>query len=120
MSRVFVIQNQHRMNNGTLQPKFDLQPAEKFGELHYLLSPTARPFSSEHVIGELRDKLRDITCEDYLLLIGNPILIGFAVAIASWITGGKIKVLQWDGKLRAYIAVTADLRFQDSPWKTSW
>lgn len=109
---VFVIQNQHQMGAaGALVPKFDLSPAEKYGELSFLLSPTARPFSSEHVIGQLRDKLHSFCNDDYLLLVGNPCLIGFAVAIAADYNDGMVKILQWSGVEQRYIAIEADLKF---------
>lgn len=111
MPRVFVIQNQHRLNNrsGELEPKFDFSSAEKHGDLIYLLSPTARPFSSEHVISQLKDKLINFGDDDCLLLIGNPCLIGFAVAIASWANAGRVRVLQWDGRRREYVIVESKL-----------
>ncbi len=109
MSRVFVVQCQHHQDRSTgqLVPKFDLTTAAKYGELIYLLSPTARPFDSKHVIGEMREKLYDFRDEDYLLLIGNPALIGFAVAIASCQNSGHVNVLQWDGRKQQYIPIEA-------------
>lgn len=109
--RVFVVQNQHRLNDrsGNLEPKFDFSSAERYGELIYLLSPTARPFSPEHVISQLKDKLIDFRDEDCLLLIGNPCLIGFAVAVASWANEGRVRVLQWDGRRREYVLVESRL-----------
>lgn len=113
MSVVYVVQNQTRQNpkTGQLEPKFNLSSAEQFGRMEYLLSPTARPFSPEHAIGEMREKLRNYTSEDYLLLIGNPCLIGFAVAIAADFNDGFVKVLQWNGVERRYIPISADLVF---------
>lgn len=107
--RVFVVQNQHRWNRTAqcFEPKFDLSPAEEFGELSYLLSPTAAPFRPEPVIEELREKLSDFGPEDHLLLVGNPVLIGFAVAIAAHYSGGAVSLLQWSGKDQRYINVTA-------------
>ena len=65
-NRVFVVQNQHRWNRdaGRFEPKFDLTPAQQFGELVYLLSPTAAPFRPEPVIEELREKLADFGPDD--------------------------------------------------------
>ena len=110
---VYVVQNQQQLNDrsGSLQPKFDLSSAAKFGEFVYLLSPTARPFSPAHVIGQLREKLKDYKNEDYLLLIGNPCLIGFTVAIAAHFNRGIVRVLQWDGRKREYVCVEADMGF---------
>lgn len=110
MSRVFVVQNQHRMGLNGLVPKFDLSPAEEFGELVPLLSETARPFGNNRgIIDELRRKLESYSDRDHLLLIGNPILIGFAVAIAANSNHGRVSLLQWSGVHRRYIQVQAEV-----------
>jgi hypothetical protein len=108
-TRVFVVQNQHRWNRDlqAFEPKFDLAPAAEFGELVYLLSPTAAPFRPEPVIEELKHKLADFRPGDHLLLVGNPVLIGFAVAIAADANDGDVSLLQWSGKDQRYIAVAA-------------
>jgi len=109
MSRVFVVQNQHKWDREkqVFNPKFDLTPAESYGQLVYLLSPTAAPFRSAPIVAELRDKLKDFGADDHLLLVGNPVLIGFAVAIAASMNGGKVSLLQWSGKDQRYINVEA-------------
>lgn len=110
MSKVYVVQNQHRWDRDKqrFEPKFDLTPAEEFGELVYLLSPTAAPFRPEPIIQELREKLKDYREGDHLLLVGNPVLIGFAVAVAADANGGRVSLLQWSGKDQRYIAVEAN------------
>ena len=107
MSRVFVVQNQHRWDrdNEKFVPKFDLSPAGIHGELVYLLSPTAAPFRPAPVIEELRRKLEDFTSDDALLLVGNPVLIGLAVAVAADYNDGQVNLLQWSGKNRKYLKV---------------
>ena len=109
MSKVYVVQNQHRWDRDKqrFEPKFDLTPAEEFGELVYLLSPTAAPFRPEPIIQELREKLKDYQEGDHLLLVGNPVLIGFAVTVAADVNGGRVSLLQWSGKDQRYIAVEA-------------
>lgn len=108
---VYVVQNQHQHQDGQLVPKFDLQPAERFGALVYLLSPTARPFSGAPIIKELHQKLAKYDPErDKLLLLGNPALIGWCVAIAAAYGRGRVSLLQWDGRSRDYVAISADLR----------
>jgi len=105
--RVFVVQNQHRLNAAKQQfePKFDLSPAAEYGELVYLLSPTASPFRPEPLVAELREKLRGFDDDDHLLLIGNPVLIGLAVTIASDWNDGSVSLLQWSGKDGRYLRV---------------
>lgn len=110
MAKVYVIQNTHRLDRGssTLIPKYDLSSAERFGELVYLLTPNAKPHD-QSVIAELKEKLREFTDDDHLLLVGNPALIGFACAVAADWNEGRLSVLQWDGKNKSYVAVKADL-----------
>lgn len=113
MSRVFAVQNQHRWSKSQERfvPKFDLNPASTFGEVFFLLGPTAAPFRPEPIIRELKEKLREYTKDDHLLLVGNPILIGFAVAIAVQYTRGQASLLQWSGKDQRYIQVTTNSLF---------
>lgn len=94
--RVFYVQNTRRTDRrtGELTLKHDLTSAEEFGDLVQLLSPTARP-DSAGVVRELREKLRGIERRDYLLLVGNPALIGYAAAIAADHLGGHLRLLQW-------------------------
>jgi hypothetical protein len=111
MSHVFVVQRQHKLVQATneLVPKFDLTPAEKYGELIFLLSPTARPYNPQPVIDDLRRSLAGYTSDDYLLLIGNPVLIGLAMSVAARSGDGRVKLLQWSGKKQEYIPIEVDL-----------
>jgi hypothetical protein len=106
-AKVYVVQKQHKWDEGKEEfvPKFDLSSAEEYGELVYLLKPTAAPFHPGPVVEELRGKLEWFNEEDSLLLIGNPVLIGCAVAIASQSNRGRVKVLQWSGTSRKYVQV---------------
>jgi len=111
MSKVFVVQKQQRWDGakGELVPKFDLKPAEQYGELVFLLSPTANPWNAARMIAELRTKLATFTAEDYLLLIGNPVLMGLTVALAAERTG-RLQLLQWSGKDGKYIRIECALK----------
>lgn len=117
MSRVFCVQHQHRFDPqlGQLVPKYDLTTAHDFGEVEYLLSPSAAPFHPAGVLQELHTKLEDFCDADYLLLIGNPVLIGLAMAVAADRNDGRVKVLQWNGRERRYIPVKITGVFEDAP-----
>lgn len=110
MNRVFVVQQSLTKNRqDQLVARFDLTPAKKYGELIDLLGPSAKPFNAEPVVGELSDKLKDFNDRDYLLCVGNPILIGWATAIAANYNGGFVKMLQWSGTESGYIPVEVQL-----------
>lgn len=108
---VYVVQNQMRYdrNQGKLVPKFDLNPALEFGNLHYLLSPTAKPFEPAPIIRELHEKLSTYSDDDYLLLIGNPMVMSWAVAVAAEYNEGYVTTLQWSGRDNRYLPVSAQL-----------
>jgi hypothetical protein len=109
--RVFIVQKQMRFDRGKgeLVPRFDLEPAKTFGPFEYLLSPTASPFKPESVIQELKQRLKSYGKNDWLLLIGNPCLIGFSVSIAAGYADGWVNLLQWHGKDQKYLPVRAKI-----------
>ncbi len=114
MNKVYVVQNQHRWDKHqkAFVPKYDFSPAGEYGEMVDLLSPTAAPFRTDSIIAELHEKLRDFTEDDYLLLVGNPVLIGISLAIAADYNHGDINVLQWSGKDRKYLPIPVKDIFQ--------
>lgn len=118
MSRVYAVQNTMTHDGrGGLVAKFDLSPAQKFGDLQFLLGPSASPFNPETVILQLHDQLQHYTDEDYLLMVGNPILIGWATSIAAHHNSGYVRCLQWSGTARGYTCVEAALwhRLREEP-----
>lgn len=107
---VYVVQDHRRYNRdtGEYESAHDLSPAEEFGELRYLLTPTAAPWAAESILRDLRERLADFGEEDYLLLNGNPILIGLATAVAADLVG-TVTFLQWSGKEQRYTPVSAQI-----------
>lgn len=111
MAVVYVIQRQMRYDERKrgLVSRFNLEPAKQYGDLVFLLPSEAGADDPEGAVRILRSRLNKFTREDYLLLVGNPCLIGWATAIAADLTDGHVKLLQWHGKERRYLAVSADL-----------
>lgn len=107
MSRVFVVQNQHRWDTTkrVFVPKYDIDDAYKFGEVIELLSPTAAPFNPPPILEELREKLQDFSDNDFILCIGNPLLLAWTYSIAADANNGRVRALQWSGKDHRYINV---------------
>lgn len=110
MSVVYAVQRQMVLDQetGVLAPKHDLSVAERFGRVAPLLGPTAGPFAAQETIAELRQKLESFCEDDYLLLVGNPCLIGWAVALASQ-RCPRLKILQWSSRHRVYVPIECDL-----------
>lgn len=110
-SRVFVVQNQTKATRaGAFVPKFNLEPAKDYGELIFCLPPGLQPFDNEKVIDQLHKALADFTVNDFLVLTGNPILIGWTVAIAAMNTEGILNMLQWDSQQQMYRLIKSDLK----------
>ena len=113
MPLVYIIQRPvHRdRNTGDLKEKFNFSDAERFGELVTMLDSRAHPFQPDKVVPVLRDTLANFTQEDFLLLVGNPTLIGWAMGIACFETDGIIQTLQWNQRKQVYENISVDLQF---------
>ena len=106
---VFAVQQQMRFDQakGELVPRFtSIKKAERWGEIEYLLSPSAHPFNPELVLGDLHEKLSRFSDSDYLLLIGNPGLIGMATSLAAYYNEGRVRLLQWSGRHNEYTEIS--------------
>lgn len=92
---------------GTHVKKLNLSPARAFGDLRHATSPGRPPSDLSVPLRELRESLKNFSTDDYLLLVGNPILIGWAVAIAadSLGDGEVLQLLDWDGREKKYVAI---------------
>ena len=91
-------------------PKINIMGAQKYGEFKFLLPETSQIiFSPGPLIFKLRKLLKAYTPEDYLLLTGDPAIIGIACSIVSDITNGKFNLLKWDRQERVYYPIRINL-----------
>ena len=91
-------------------PKINITGALEYGELKFLLPELSQlMWSPGPLIFELRKKLKNYTSEDYLLLVGDPAIIGVACSIVSDITNGKYKFIKWDRQERRYYPIEINL-----------
>ena len=104
----YVIQDIPGSKIGT--PKINIIGATQFGNLKVCLPENSQIIlSPNYVITTLRQKLKDYTIRDYLLLTGDPAIIGVACSIVSDITNGRYNLLKWDKQERRYYPVEIDL-----------
>jgi len=107
-SIVYVIQDVPGSKIGA--PKINIIGATQFGQLKVLLPENSQIIlSPSYVVTTLRTKLKDYTSKDYLLLTGDPAIIGVACSIVSDTTNGKYNLLKWDKQERRYYPVEIDL-----------
>jgi len=105
---VYVLQDIPGSKLGT--PKINIIGASEFGTLKVLLPENAQIIlSSGPVVFKLRQLLKDYKPQDYLLLTGDPAIIGVACSIVAEVTNGKYKLLKWDKQERRYYPIEIDL-----------
>jgi len=61
------------------------------------------------LIHKLRTLLKNITSEDYLLLSGDPAIIGVTCSVVADLTNGKYKLLKWDRQEKTYYPIEVDI-----------
>ena len=105
---VYVIQEIPGTKAGA--PKINIMSASKYGKFRFLLPEFSQIiFSPGPLIFKLRNLLKNYTLRDYLLLTGDPAIIGVACSIVSDITNGKYQLLKWDKQDKVYYPITINL-----------
>ena len=105
---VYVIQEIPGTKSGT--PKINIMSASKYGKFKFLLPEFSQIiFSPGPLIFKLRTLLKNYKQEDYLLLTGDPAIIGVACSIVSQLTNGKYNLLKWDKQERQYYPIEINL-----------
>ena len=105
---VYVIQEIAGTRDG--RPKINIMGAAEFGTFRFLLPELSQIiFSPGPLIFKLRKGLQNYRPSDFLLLTGDPAIIGVACSIVSDITNGKYQLLKWDKQERKYYSITINL-----------
>ena len=105
---VYVIQEIPGTRDG--RPKINIMGASKYGEFKFLLPELSQIiFSPGPLIFKLRQGLKKFSRRDYLLLTGDPAIIGVACSIVSDMTTGRYKLLKWDKQERTYYPIEINL-----------
>ena len=105
---VYVIQEIAGTKEG--RPKINILGAAEYGTFKFLLPELSQMiFSPGPLIFKLRKGLKDYTNEDFLLLTGDPAIIGVACSIVSDMTNGKFNLLKWDKQERKYYPIEINL-----------
>lgn len=100
---VYLVQHDSRKNfTGALE----------YGSIEALLGEHEEldMFNTRKIIDRLRLGLQQMTEDDYLIPMGNPVSIGIAFAIAAEVTGGCFNALKWDNQELRYFVSKIDLR----------
>ena len=105
---VYVLQELPGTKAGS--PKINIMSASQYGNFKFLLPEFSQIiFSPGPLVMKLRQGLRNFKESDYLLLTGDPAIIGVACSIVSDITNGKYNLLKWDKQERKYYPIEINL-----------
>ena len=107
-STVYVIQEIPGTQSGN--PKINIMGASHYGQFKFLLPEFSQMiFSPGPLIYKLRQGLKNYKVKDYLLLTGDPAIIGVACSIVSDMTNGRYNLLKWDKQDRMYYPISINL-----------
>ena len=105
---VYVIQELPGTKAGT--PKINIMSAREYGGFRFLLPEFSQIiFSPGPLVFKLKKLLENYTTDDYLLLTGDPAIIGIACSIVADRTNGKFNLLKWDRQEKMYYPLKINL-----------
>ena len=58
---------------------------------------------------KMRKNLQDFRKEDYLLAVGDPVIIGISTAVVNDVTNGQFNMLKWDKREYRYYPLDFDM-----------
>ena len=112
-SRVFVTQEPRtftKIVDGVPEKReVNLSPALDYGSLEVLLPRHKTILDAGFVTRDLIHKLDDFSENDFILPLGDPVVMGLVCAIASKKTGGRFTILRWDRQEGKYYPVKVNL-----------
>lgn len=103
--RVWVVQSPSKFNYEAdrFEPKYDLTPAARYGELTYILPPgNIRAHEMEAASEKVRAAMREFLPGDSILAVGDPVAIAMVAIEAAAVTGNGVVILKWDRRGKRY------------------
>ena len=105
---VYIIQEIPGTSSGN--PKINIMGAAKYGEFKFLLPELSQMiFSPGPLIFKLKNLVKDFKPTDYLLLTGDPAIIGVVCCLVSDLTNGRFNLLKWDRQEKRYYPIEIDI-----------
>lgn len=104
-SRVFIVCEPVRQ---IWKPVIDFSPAAVFGTIIILNKYSQSLLAPVPTVRRLLDQLSDFDDGDYLLPVGDPVLMSTVAMVASRINKGRINFLKWDRNTHRYLVIPVD------------
>ena len=78
-------------------PNINILSASDFGYLVICLPNRDQAIlSTAPYVQKMKKNLQDFRKQDYLLAVGDPVIIGISTAAVSEVTSGQFNILKWD------------------------
>tara|TARA_B100001057_G_scaffold312067_1_gene312090 strand:- start:280 stop:705 length:426 start_codon:yes stop_codon:yes gene_type:complete len=91
-------------------PNINILSASDFGYLVICLPNRDQAIlSTAPYVQKMKKNLQDFRKEDYLLAVGDPVIIGISTAAVSEVTAGKFNMLKWDKREYRYYPLEVDM-----------
>ena len=91
-------------------PNINILSASDFGYLVICLPNRDQAIlSTAPYVQKMQKNLQDFRKEDYLLAVGDPVIIGISTAAVCDITNGQFNMLKWDRREYRYYPLEVDM-----------
>ena len=92
-------------------PNINILSASDFGYLVICLPnrESQAIYSTAPFVRKMKKNLQDFRKEDYLLAVGDPVIIGISTAAVSDVTNGQFNILKWDKREFRYYPLEVDM-----------
>ena len=91
-------------------PNINILSASDFGYLVICLPNRDQAiFSTAPYVQKMKKNLQDFKKDDYLLAVGDPVIIGLSATIVSDVTNGQFNMLKWDKREYRYYPLEFDM-----------
>lgn len=113
--RVFVTQLPTRQEGGAWVPSVDISPASEHGAVLFLIPPGMNfpAEAAQMALDQVSRGLLDFSAKDFLLPMGDPILMASAAACLG-ARRAPFKVLKWDRHTRRYTVYVIRPPYEDT------
>ena len=99
----------HQYEFGVAKPRDSLTEAAVYGDIEVLYNGNSVGIALTPIAAQFRTALRNFDDTDFLLPVGDPVLIGIASYYAGIANRGIVNFLRWDRQTRNYIKIEAKL-----------
>ena len=91
-------------------PTINILSASDFGYLVICLRNRDQAIlSTAPYVQKMKKNLQDFRKQDYLLAVGDPVIIGISPAAVSEVTTGQFNILKWDKREFRYYPLEVDM-----------